>query len=157
MIELVLKSNYFKFNRKVKQQLSGTAIGTKYAPQYACIFMNKVETNFLEIHKHKKTVWLRCIHDIFFIWENAKQQLEKLDQTHTNLTFTYKSSMETRSFLDLSLTLSNGKLYTDFHIKATNFHQYLRYISSHPDHTKKSRVYSQTLRFSKFCSFEKDC
>ena len=28
--------------------------------------------------------------------------------------------------------------------------------SSHPDHTKKSIVYSQALRLSRLCSFEED-
>ena len=48
MLEVALKNNYFEFNRNVKQQLSVTAIGTKFAPPYACIFMDKVETAFLE-------------------------------------------------------------------------------------------------------------
>ena len=48
MAKFVLKNNYFEFNGKVKQQISGTAIGTKFAPPYACMFMSKVETNFLE-------------------------------------------------------------------------------------------------------------
>ena len=30
---------------KAKQQISGTAIGSKFAPRYACIFMDKVETS----------------------------------------------------------------------------------------------------------------
>ena len=45
---LVLKNNYFKFDLMIKQQVSGTAIGTKFAPPYACIFMDRVETEFLE-------------------------------------------------------------------------------------------------------------
>ena len=32
MAKFVLKNNYFEFNSKVKQQISGTAIGTKFAP-----------------------------------------------------------------------------------------------------------------------------
>ena len=32
----------------IKQQVSVTAIGTKFAPPYACIFMDRVETEFLE-------------------------------------------------------------------------------------------------------------
>ena len=44
MAEFVLKKNYFEFNGKVKKQISGTAIGTKFAPPYACIFMDQVET-----------------------------------------------------------------------------------------------------------------
>ena len=44
--EFVLKNNFFKFNSQIKQQISGTAIGSKCAPTYACILMNKVETVF---------------------------------------------------------------------------------------------------------------
>ena len=51
MAEFVSKKNYFEFNAKVKQQLSATAIGTKFAPPYACIFMDKLKLNFL-IHKY---------------------------------------------------------------------------------------------------------
>ena len=38
MAEFVLKNNYFEFNSNVKHQISGTAIGTKFAPPYACIY-----------------------------------------------------------------------------------------------------------------------
>ena len=45
---------------------------------------------------------------------------------------------------------------TDLYIKPTDRHQYLHYTSSHPEHTKKSVVYSQALRLSRICSEEKD-
>ena len=48
MAEFVLKSNFFEFNGEVKKQKSGTAIRTKFAPPYACIFMDEVETEFLK-------------------------------------------------------------------------------------------------------------
>ena len=59
MAQVLLKNNYFGFNSKVKQQLSGTAIGTKFAPPYAYIFMDRVETDFLEKERQKLWVWLR--------------------------------------------------------------------------------------------------
>ena len=43
MAKFVLQNNYFEFNGETKQQISGTAIGTKFAPPYACIFMGQVE------------------------------------------------------------------------------------------------------------------
>ena len=43
MAEFVLKNNLFEFNGKVKRQYSGTTIGTKFAPPYACIFVDEVE------------------------------------------------------------------------------------------------------------------
>ena len=46
MAEFALKNNFFEFNNQIKQQISGTAIGTKRAPMYTYIFMDKVETEF---------------------------------------------------------------------------------------------------------------
>ena len=46
MAEFVLLNNYFEY--KIKQQVSGTAIGTKFAPPYVCPFMENVEKNFLK-------------------------------------------------------------------------------------------------------------
>ena len=48
MVEFVLKINYFEFDGKVKKQVSGTVIGTKFAPPCPCIFMDQVETEFIE-------------------------------------------------------------------------------------------------------------
>ena len=46
MAEFVLKNNYFQFKDKVYQQISGTAIGTKFARPYTCIFMGQLESKF---------------------------------------------------------------------------------------------------------------
>ena len=62
-----LKSNYFEFHEKVCKQISGTAIGTKFAPSYACIFMDEMETNFLRTQKLQRFIWLRYIDDIVFL------------------------------------------------------------------------------------------
>ena len=68
MAEFVLKNNYFEFNEKVCKQILGTAIGTKFAPPYACIFMDEMETSFLKTQQLQPFIWLRYIDDIFFIW-----------------------------------------------------------------------------------------
>ena len=48
MAHFVLENNYFEFNGDVKKQTSGTAIGTKFALLYECIFMDDLETKFLK-------------------------------------------------------------------------------------------------------------
>ena len=73
-----------------------------------------------------------------------------------NLKFTYESSKKDISFLDLKVSLTKGKLSTDLHIKPTDCHQYLHYSSGHPEHTKRSIVYSQLLHVSWICSHEND-
>ena len=49
----------------VKRQKSGTAIGTKFAPPYACILIFEVETEFLKSEELQPFLWLRYIDDIF--------------------------------------------------------------------------------------------
>ena len=38
MAEFVLKNNYFEFGNKIKQQISATAIGTKFDPTIGVYF-----------------------------------------------------------------------------------------------------------------------
>ena len=52
---------------KLNNNFLATAIGTKFAPPYACIFMEKVEIEFLESQVCKLLVWFRYIDDVFFI------------------------------------------------------------------------------------------
>ena len=75
MAKFVLKNNFFEFNSRTKQQISEIAIGTKFTPPYACIFMDKVETEFLDKELLKLWFWLRYIDDIFFVQTHSKESL----------------------------------------------------------------------------------
>ena len=75
MAKFVLKNNYFEFNGKVKQQISGTAIGINFSPPYTCIFMDKVETSLLETQEMQPLVWFQYIDDVFFIWTHGQEKL----------------------------------------------------------------------------------
>ena len=76
--KFVLSNNYFEFSKKVFQEISGTAIDTKFASPYACIYMNGVETRFLQTQRFKPLVWLRFIDDIYFIWTQVKKIFKTL-------------------------------------------------------------------------------
>ena len=73
-----------------------------------------------------------------------------------NIQFTYESSKKSIAFLDLDVALYNGRLESTVDVKPTDRHQYLHYLSLHPKHTKRSTVFSQTLRVSRICSREKN-
>ena len=47
MAEFVLKNYFFDFSNKMFQQILGTAIGTKLAPLYARIYVDRVGQRFL--------------------------------------------------------------------------------------------------------------
>ena len=158
MANFVLKKNYFEFNGKVKKQLLGTATGTNFSPTYASVFMNKLESDFLKSQEFTPLLWYRYIDDIFFIWTHGEEKLElflnDLNNYHPNIKFTHKSNKEHMSFLDLNVKLSGNKLSIDFYIKLTDRHQYLLYTPSHPEHTKKSVVYSKAMKLTRICSEE---
>ena len=78
MAEFVLKNNYFEFNSTFKNQISGTAIETKFAPPNACIFMDSIKKEFLKREKIQPWIWFRYIDDIFFIWTAGEKELDKL-------------------------------------------------------------------------------
>ena len=59
-------------------------------------------------------------------------------------------------FLDLKIKPIDSKLETDFYMKPTDRHQFLHYLPSHPEHTKRAIAYSQPLRVNRLCSSEKD-
>ena len=119
MAEFVLKNNFFEFNGHIKQQISGTAIGAKCAPTNACIYMDKMEGEFLEKQEHKPFTWLRYIDYMFFISTHGEDKLKtflgNLNQFHPNINFSHESSTESIPFLDLCVKLSQGKLETDLH------------------------------------------
>ena len=54
------------------------------------------------------------------------------------------------------MKLNEVKISTDFYIKSTDRHQYLHFTLSHPNHTKRSIVYSQGLRVKRICSEKED-
>ena len=49
LVEIVLKNNIFEFDEKTFKQKRGTAIGTKFAPPYAILYMADLEEKLLEI------------------------------------------------------------------------------------------------------------
>ena len=133
MTEFVMNNNIFEFNSKTYQQKSVTTIRTKFA-----------------------LIWLRYIDDIFFIWAHGEQELERFLKDLNNLSFTHEASKNCIPFLDLKVKVIGGKLEIDLYIKPTDRHQYLHYLSSHPEHTKCSVIDCQTLRANRLCSLEKD-
>ena len=149
MTEFVFRNNFFEFSGNIKQQISGTAIAAMCAPAYSCIFMDELERGFLQTQDHQPFLWLRYMADIFFIWAHGEKKLqnflEKLSKCHPNIKFSHESREENISFLDINVKLSEGQLETDLYIKPTYTHQYLDYSSSHPEHTKRSIVFSQGL------------
>ena len=83
--------------------------------------------------------------------EELKEFMRELNSFDSNIKFTYEYSN-----IDLKVGIVESKLITSLFVKPTDRHQYLHYSSGHPEHTKRSIIYSQTLRLKRLCFLEKD-
>ena len=84
-----------------------------------------------------------------------KKFIEGLSNFLPNLQFIYDSLKKRVAFLDLNVSVENGSITTDLHTKSTDCCQYLHDRPSHPDHINNSIIYSQTLRLSNTCTYER--
>ena len=160
MAEFVLKTITLNLIVIFFQQISGTPLGTSFAPPYACNFVDQQETKLLETQILKTLVWFRCIENIFFIWTHGEEKLKKFMEDFNSFSddikFTYKSDKESISFLNLRVISSNGKRMTSLYSKPIDYHHYVHYTSIHPEHTEGFIIYSETLRVKRVCSQESD-
>ena len=112
LAEIVLKHNYFEFGQDVYQQILGTAIGTKFAPPYANIFMASLEEEIFNNPKFKPFLWLCYLDDIFCLWTEGVDKLKEffnyLNEFHPSIKFTMEYSEKEINFLDVLVTKSDS-------------------------------------------------
>ncbi|CAI7935254.1 Hypothetical predicted protein [Podarcis lilfordi] len=105
LCQFVLTHNNFKFGDDLFLQISGTAMGTRMAPQYANIFMADLEQRFLNSYPLKPLLYLRYIDDIFIIWTHGQQTLDtfhqKFNDFHPTINLTMNQSMQEIHFWTL--------------------------------------------------------
>ena len=80
-----------------------------------------------------------------------------LNKKHPTIKFTAEWSKTQIIFLDVAVSLENGKIKTDLYVKPIDTHQCLHSSSCHPYHFKKGIPYSQTLRLNRICSDSISC
>ena len=89
---IILENNYFEFDGRIFQQKLGTAMGTKFVPAFADIFMAKLERRFIQSVPFQPWFWWRFLDDVFMIWTHGRACLEEflsaLNSYHETTKFT---------------------------------------------------------------------
>ncbi len=158
LLDLVLSCNNFSFGQNHYVQKSGTAMGTRLAPNYANLFMADFEETNVYSYKKPPLWWKRFIDDIFCIYQGTEEELlefiNHLNTCHKEETikFTYEYSKSKVSFLDTTVYQENNKLKTTLYVKPTDSHSYLAYDSCHPKHMIDGIPFSQFLRVRRICT-----
>ena len=165
LLELSLKNNDFQFNGETFLQIKGTAMGKKYAPSYANIFMAHFETEAMKKCYQKPTVYYRFLDDIFTVWDHGRENLntflEILNSHHPAVKFTASIEEISNDFLDVTifkgpLLAEKGIFDTKIYFKPTDTHQLLHKASFHPKHTFRGILKSQIMRYYRICSQKSD-
>lgn len=156
LLELSMKNNDFEFAGKHFLQIMGTAMGKRFAPALANLYLldfdNKAKNDF-EI---KPLLFFRYLDDIFFLWPGDVNSLKRyenfLNELIPDIKVTLEHSPTEINFLDTTVYVSDEKLHTRIYFKPTDTHQLLHKSSFHPKHTFKGILKSQFIRFKRISS-----
>ena len=112
--EIVLTGNVFEFNNQYFIQTQGTAMGSRMAPSYACIYMSEFEEKHLPNAPIAPLFWKRYIDDILEIFTCTRDELNTFYDWLNNLHRTIKVTMQYDAkripFLDTYLSTENNKI-----------------------------------------------
>ena len=161
LIEVTLYRNDFQFSDVTYLQVKGTAMGKKYAPSFANIYMHFWEMKAISLSPQKPLLWKRYIDDIFFIWPFSCSDLVSfillLNSVNSNIKLTSNFSNTQINFLDCTVFKDNfNSICTKIFFKESDNHNVLHPSSFHPAHTFKGIIKAQILRFIRLSSFHKD-
>jgi len=159
LLEITLRTNYFQFAGRLFLQTRGTAMGKRYAPSLANIFLQRFDAAARDGFHIKPLQYGRFLDDIFFLWLGSREQLTEYGQYLNGLMPGIKVTLCIRQQLTEYLytivykvpkNATHSFLRTRVYFKPTDTHQLLYASSFHPKHTVKGILKSQILRFKRF-------
>ena len=121
-------NNIFSFGDMTFKQMNGTAMGTPPAPPNATIYYGLHESKFLPQHQKHIVFYNQFIDDMLGIWiphPNPKinaQLWEELTTSMNNypgLTWEFNAPTDKVDFMDLPISIKNGKISTSLFEKTT--------------------------------------
>lgn len=165
LLDINLRRNDFVFDEKYYLQIKGTAMGKRFAPAYANIFMANWEEEVFQKCKKKPLHYLRYLDDIWGVWDDSQEEFQAflavLNSHDPSITLKSETNHTHIDFLDTTVYKgprfsTTGQLDVKVFFKKTDTHALLYKSSFHPVHTFKGIVKSQLLRFWRICTQKQD-
>ena len=162
---IVMKNNVFKFGDTFWLQKTGTAMGTPPAVMYATLFFAIHEDKFLPKYKDRLPLYKRYIDDVVGVWiphPDVATDARLWDEFKADLNnyhgvewVTSKLSSKI-NFLDITISLQDGKIQTTLYEKMLNLYLYIPPHSAHPPGVLKGLVLGNAFRIYSLCSIKTD-
>ena len=160
-LELTLTRNDFLFDKSFFLQTCGCAMGRKYSPAYADIYLADWEESAFLKCPLRPLVYFRYLDDIFGLWDKSEVDfnnfIQILNSHHPRIKLKHTFHLQQVPFLDTIVFFTEAKeglktLATKVYFKDTDRHSLLFSSSYHPRHTFSSIIKSQLIRFHRICS-----
>jgi len=155
----ILENNNFIFDDEFYTQISGTAMGTIFAPTYATLTMGYLELKLYDVCLRsfgptvKKLVyenWSRFLDDCEILLDKTlitpEQLLEILNSLHNEIQFTMEYSDTEIPFLDILIKRGKNGIILDLYRKPTDTQRCLNFSSCHPSHCKRNIPFCMARR-----------
>jgi hypothetical protein len=155
-LTIVMDNNLFLFDDTYWLQTNGTAMGTPAACMYATISYGVHErTKIIPTFKNTLPFYKRFIDDVFGIWipssksddEAEWEEFKTILNSWGKLRWVVSERSLQTDYLDLTLTLKNGRISSKTFQKAMNLYLYLPPCSAHPTSCLKGLIVGNFLRF----------
>ncbi|XP_058865981.1 uncharacterized protein LOC131708063 [Acipenser ruthenus] len=165
LLEISLTKNDFEFDNQFYLQTKGTAMGKRFAPSYANIYMADWEETILPRCPHRPTHYFRYLDDIWGTWTHSMEEfthfISLLNTHHQSIKVKYTTHNSKVNFLDTTTYKGphfsqTHQLDTKVYFKETDTHTLLHKTSYHPKHTFRGLIKSQLLRFHRICTQHTD-
>ena len=128
----------------------------------AIIFMSKLESEALALSPRKPRLYRRYIDDCLLIWLHGMMLLLEflnfMNSRHPDIRFTIEHTEQNEehmvSYLDLSISVSNGILAWELYIKPSHSGVHFSYDTAIPYEVKRSVAIEQFRRARRNASME---
>jgi len=146
-LQIIMENNIFQFSNTYWHQLSGTAMGTPPACMYATLYLAEHEAELNERFKDYLLHWSRYIDDGFGIWNwtgtpDCRRAFRTFRQAlnYGKLTWEVNKPSHSVHFLDLTLSINDGKINFTMYEKSLNLYLYIPPASAHPPGVLKGLI-----------------
>ena len=155
-ITIIMQNNLFTLGDTYWLQKTGAAMGQPPSPSYATVFYGIHETRIgATFSTAILPLYKRYIDDVIGVWVPPRNNRinERSWKTFGNLLNGYHGlkwdiSVPTRSvdYMDLTVHVRNGRIYTDLYEKELNLYLYIPPLSAHPPGTISGLVLGNCYR-----------
>jgi hypothetical protein len=158
LLELAVCDSHFLFNNSLYKQTEGMAMGSPLGPTFANIFMNNLESDFLDncSTEFKPILYNRYVDDTITAFQNQSHAIKFLDyinKAHPNIKFTMDTEINNKiNFLDIQISRVNNEFSTNVFRKICFTGQGLNFYSYCPEIFKINACKTLIHRAYTICS-----